>query len=134
VCVSTSTDESRSTQFSKSLRRGKLGDSLGAFRHGVLGEFTRQDETDRGLDFAGGHRRLLVVSGEARGFGGDLLEDVVDERVHDGHRLGGDTGVRVDLLEHLVDVDLVGFRLGLAATLLGARWLLLRRLLTGHCD
>ena len=35
---------------------------------------------------------------------GDLLEDVVDERVHDGHRLGGDTGVRVHLLEHLVDV------------------------------
>ena len=99
----------------------------------MLGEFTRQDEADRGLDFAGRHRRLLVVSREAGGFGGDLLEDVVDERVHDGHRLGGDTGVRVDLLEHLVDVDLVGFRLGLAATLLGARRLLLSRLLTGHC-
>ena len=99
----------------------------------MLGEFTRQDEADRGLDFPGGDGRLLVVSREAGGFGGDLFEDVVDERVHDGHRLGGDTGVRVDLLEHLVDVDLVGFRLGLAATLLGARRLLLSRLLTGHC-
>ena len=130
----TSTDKKSFDSRFKNLRRGKLGDSLGAFRHGVLGEFTRQDETDRGLDFAGSHRRLLVVSGEARGFGGDLFKDVVDERVHDGHRLGGDTGVRVDLLEHLVDVDLVGFSLGLAATLLGARRLLLSRLLTGHCD
>ena len=118
---------------SEDLRRGELGDSLGAFGDGVLGEFTRQDETDRGLDFAGRDRRLLVVSGEARGFGGDLFKNVVDERVHDGHRLGGDTGVRVDLLEHLVDVDLVGFRLGLAATLLGAGRLLLRGLLSCHC-
>ena len=116
------------------LRGGELGDRLGTFGDGVLGELTRQDEADRGLDFAGGDRRLLVVSRELGGFGGDLFEDVVDEGVHDGHRLGGDTGVRVDLLEHLVDVDLVGFSLGLAATLLGARRLLLRRLLTGHCD
>ena len=36
----------------------------------------------------------------------------VDERVHDGHGLGGDTGVGVHLLEHLVDVDLVGLSLG----------------------
>ena len=37
-----------------------------------------------------------------------------DERVHDGHALGGDAGVGVHLLEHLVDVDLVRLRLGLA--------------------
>jgi len=98
----------------------------------VLGELTRQDEADRGLDFAGGDRRLLVVSRELGGFGGDLFEDVVDEGVHDGHRLGGDTGVRVHLLQDLVDVDLVGFRLGLAANLLGAGRLLLSGLL-GHC-
>lgn len=29
----------------------------------------------------------------------DALEDVVDERVQDGHRLVGDTSIRVDLLE-----------------------------------
>ena len=27
------------------------------------------------------------------------------EGVHDGHGLGGDTGVRVNLFQHLVDVD-----------------------------
>ena len=114
------------------LRGGELGDRLGTFGDGVLGELTRQDEADRGLDFAGGDRRLLVVSRELGGFGGDLFEDVVDEGVHDGHRLGGDTGVRVHLLQDLVDVDLVGFRLGLAANLLGAGRLLLRGLLR-HC-
>ena len=111
------------------LRGGELGDRLGTFGDGVLGELTRQDEADRGLDFAGGDRRLLVVSRELGGFGGDLFEDVVDEGVHDGHRLGGDTGVRVHLLQDLVDVDLVGFRLGLAADLLGAGRLLLSGLL-----
>ena len=34
----------------------------------------------------------------------DPLEDVVDERVEDEHGLVGDTSVRVDLLEDLVDV------------------------------
>ena len=100
----------------------------------MLGEFTREDEADRGLDFAGRHRRLLVVSRELGGFSRDLLEDVVDERVHDGHSLGGDAGVRVHLLEDLVDVDLVGLGLGLAADLLGAGRLLLSGLLTGHCS
>ena len=31
--------------------------------------------------------------------------------LHDGHGLGRDTGVGVHLLEHLVDVDLVGLSL-----------------------
>ena len=31
----------------------------------------------------------------------DPLEQVVDERVHDGHRLGGNSSVRVNLLQHL---------------------------------
>ena len=39
----------------------------------------------------------------------DAFEEVVDERVHDAHSLGGDTSVGVDLLQYLVDVDSVGF-------------------------
>jgi hypothetical protein len=35
----------------------------------------------------------------------------VNEGVHDGHGLGGDTGIRVHLFEDLVDVDLVGLGL-----------------------
>ena len=43
--------------------------------------------------------------GKAGSFGGDAFEDVVDERVHDAHGFAGDTSVRVNLLQHLVDVD-----------------------------
>ncbi len=86
------------------LRGGELGDGLGSLGHGVLGELSGEDEPDGGLDLAGGHGGLLAVAGELGGLGGDLLEDVVDEGVHDGHGLGADAGVGVDLLQHLVDV------------------------------
>jgi len=71
----------------------------------VLGQFTGQEQTDSGLDLSGGDGGALVVVGQSGGLGGDALEDVIDERVHDGHGLGGDAGVGVDLLEDLVDVD-----------------------------
>jgi len=80
----------------------------------VLGELAGEDQSHRGLDLAGGHRGLLVVARQLGRLRRDLLEDVVDEGVHDGHALGGDAGVGVHLLEHLVDVDLVGLGLGLA--------------------
>jgi hypothetical protein len=74
----------------------------------VLGELAGEDEAHRGLDLAGGDGGLLVVARELGGLAGELLEDVVDERVHDGHGLGGNADVRVHLLQHLEDVDLVG--------------------------
>jgi hypothetical protein len=86
----------------------------------VLGELPGEDKADGGLDLAGGDSGLLVVAGELGGLAGELLEDVVDEGVHDGHGLGGDADVRVHLLEHLEDVDLVGLDalLGLLLALL----------------
>lgn len=48
---------------------------------------------------------LSVVSNELGGLKGDLLEDIVDERVHDAHGSLGDSGLGVDLLEDSVDVD-----------------------------
>ena len=91
------------------LGRSVLGDSLGALRDGVLGQFTREEEADSSLDLPGGDGRPLVVVGKAGSFGSNAFEDVIHEGVHDGHSLGGDTSVGVDLLEHLVDVDAVGF-------------------------
>ena len=88
---------------------GVLGDGLGALRDGVLGQFTGEEEPDSSLDFPGGDGGPLVVVGKTGGLGGDALEDVIDERVHDGHSLGADASVGVDLLEDLVDVDRVRF-------------------------
>jgi hypothetical protein len=97
---------------------GVLGDGLGALGHGVLGELAREEEAHGGLDLAGGDGALLVVAGEPGGLTGETLKEVVDEGVHDGHGLGGDTGVRVHLLEHLVDVGGVGLlALGAAGAL-----------------
>ena len=41
---------------------------------------------------------LLVVADETRRLGGDLLEDIVDERVHAAHRLFAGTGPAAHLL------------------------------------
>ena len=71
----------------------------------MLGELSWEEESDSGLDLSGGESVLLVVSHKSAGFGGDLLEDVVDEGVHDGHGSLGDSGLWVHLLEDSVDVD-----------------------------
>ena len=91
------------------LAAGVLRHSLGSFTYGVFSQFTGQKQPDGGLDLARADGRLLVVMGKAGSFGGDALEDVVDERVHDAHGFAGDTSVRVNLLQHLVDVDSIAF-------------------------
>ena len=90
---------------SASCSGAELGDGLGALGDGVLGELTWEEEADGSLDLAGGEGVLLVVADEAGRLGGDLLEDVVDEGVHDAHGLLGDAGLWVHLLEDSVDVD-----------------------------
>ena len=101
----------------------ELGDSLGALSDGVLGELTGKEESDGSLDLAGGEGVLLVVADESGGLGGDLLEDVVDERVHDAHGSLGDTGLGVDLLEDSVDVDGEGLGSSALGGFLGLRGL-----------
>ncbi len=75
----------------------------------MLGEFTGENESDGGLNFAGGEGLCAAVGGELGSLGGDALEEVVDEGVHDAHSLGGNTGIGVNLLEDFVDVDGIGF-------------------------
>jgi len=41
--------------------RRVFGDGLGAFGDGVLGKFTGEDKSDRGLNLTGGDGGLLVV-------------------------------------------------------------------------
>ena len=75
----------------------------------MLGQLTGQEQTNGGLDLAAGDGGTLVVVSQAGSLGGDSLEDVVDEAVHDGHGFARDTSVRVHLFQNLVDVDSVGF-------------------------
>ncbi|XP_016830969.1 uncharacterized protein LOC100773314 isoform X1 [Cricetulus griseus] len=87
----------------RSLGAGVLGDGLGALGHRVLGQLPGQQQTHGRLDLPGRDGRALVVMRQARSLARDALEDVVDERVHDAHGLGGDAGVGVNL--HLVHVS-----------------------------
>ena len=74
----------------------------------MLGQLSGQEEPHRGLDLPGGDGRPLVVVGQTGSLSGDPGEDVVDKGVHDAHGLRRDTGVGVNLLQDLVDVDGVG--------------------------
>src|SRR6185437_12641517 len=87
------------------LGAGVLGDGLGAFADGVLGELTRQEEPDGSLHLSAGDRGALVVVSQTRSFSGDALEDVVDKAVHDAHGLAGDARIGMHLLQHFVDVN-----------------------------
>ena len=71
----------------------------------MLGELSWEDKLDSGLHFFAGEGVFLIISHELGGLGSDLLEDVVDEGVHDGHGSLGDTGLWVNLLQDSVDVD-----------------------------
>ena len=87
-------------------------------RHSVLGELSWEVEAHSCLDLPAGDGVLLVVVSKTGSLSCDSLEDVIDEGVHDAHGLGGDTSVRVNLLEHLVDVDRVALFARLSAGLL----------------
>ena len=49
------------SQVKNLLGAGVFGDGLGALRHGVLGELTREEEPDSGLDLLGADGGPLVV-------------------------------------------------------------------------
>ncbi len=84
----------------------------------MLRELSRQMKPHSSLDFPAGDGVLLVVVSQSRCLGSNTLKDVVDKRVHDAHGFGGDTSVRVDLLEDFVDVDRVALLARLSSLLL----------------
>ena len=53
----------------------RTGHGLRALGDGVLGKFTREDESDGSLDLAGRDGGLLGVGGEAGSFLSDALEN-----------------------------------------------------------
>ena len=73
---------------------------------------------------------------QARCLACDALENVVDERVHDSHGLGRNTGVRMDLLQHFVHVHGVALLVAalalLAVLLLGLGHSFFRPLFRGR--
>ena len=79
-----------------------FGHSLGALRDSMLGQLTRQEETDSSLDLMTADGRLLVVLSKASRLSSNLLRDVGHERVHDVHGLAGDASLWVHMLQDLL--------------------------------
>ena len=75
----------------------------------MFGQFTGQNKSDSTLDLARADGGLLAVLCQARGFGGDALKHVVDERVHDSHGFAGHSSVGVNLFQHFVDEPCISF-------------------------
>ena len=51
----------------------------------MSGKFSGKDQLDSGLDFSGRKSSSLVESDQLGSLGGDSVEGVVDEGVHDVH-------------------------------------------------
>ncbi|MCD7458806.1 hypothetical protein HAX54_039272 [Datura stramonium] len=66
-----------------------------------MGQFTGEDNPD-GLNL-GNDGGLLVTYLASLGFMSKLLEDVIDEAVHDTHSFSRDPYVWMNLLQHLED-------------------------------
>ena len=74
-----------------------LGHGLGALGHSVLGQLPRQQQTHGRLDLPGRQCGSARVLGQPGGLTGQPLKQIVHERVHDAHGLGGDADVGVHL-------------------------------------
>ena len=83
------------------LGAGVLGDGLRSLRDGMLGQLSREEETDSSLDFPGGDGGPLVVVGQTASLGSNPLEQIVHEGVHDTHGLGRNASIWMNLLQHL---------------------------------
>ena len=75
----------------------------------MLGQLSRQKKTDSCLDLSAGDGRPSVVVSQTGSFSSDALKNIIHKAVHDIHGFAGNSSIRVDLLQDLVDVDRVGF-------------------------
>ena len=64
----------------------------------MLGKLARKNEADCSLDLSGGDSRLLVVTSQRGSLHSNLLKDVSNERIQNGHSFGGNACVGVHLL------------------------------------
>ena len=86
-----------------------LCDCLCSFWDGMLGKFTWKEESYSSLYLSAWEGVLLVVSDKLWWFEGDLLEDIIDEWVHNVHRPLRDSSFWVNLLENSVDINWESF-------------------------
>ena len=75
----------------------------------MLGQFTWENQADRGLNFSASNCGSLVHAAELRCFVGDLVEGISHEVVHDRNALLGNAGIWMNLLQYFINVNVVRF-------------------------
>ena len=75
----------------------------------MLRQFSREQKSDRSLDFARRNRSSLVLMSKSRRFASDSLEDVVDKGVHDAHCSAWNSNIGMNLLQNSVDETTITF-------------------------
>lgn len=71
----------------------------------VFGELAGKEQADGGLHFPRRDRWPLVVVSQTGRLGRDTFENIVDKGIHYRHSLTRDSSVRVNLLQHFVNVN-----------------------------
>eukprot|EP00411_Alexandrium_monilatum_P123044 CAMPEP_0175653890 /NCGR_PEP_ID=MMETSP0097-20121207/11118_1 /TAXON_ID=311494 /ORGANISM="Alexandrium monilatum, Strain CCMP3105" /LENGTH=140 /DNA_ID=CAMNT_0016959929 /DNA_START=63 /DNA_END=482 /DNA_ORIENTATION=+ len=88
-----------------------LGDRLRPLGNRMLGELPGKHEPHSGLHLSAREGPPLHGAQQSRRLGCHAVKYIVHEAVHDVHPALANATLRVDLLQHLVDVDGVGLRL-----------------------
>ena len=81
-------------------------DRFGRLSLGVLGQLAGQHQFASTLDGSRVHRRLFVVFHDVARFDGNAIERIMDESVHDVHCPLRHSNIRMDLLQHLENVQI----------------------------
>ncbi len=84
-------------QISRNSSTGKFGDGFGPLWDRMLGKLTGQCQTHCRLNLTRRDCWFLVVAGQTRSFLRQLLEDIVNEGVHDPHSLGRNSSIWMHL-------------------------------------
>ncbi len=84
-------------QISSNSSTGEFGDGFGPLWDRMLGKLTGQCQTHSCLNLTRRDCWFLVVAGQTRSFLGQLLEDIVNERVHDTHSLRRNSSIWMHL-------------------------------------
>ena len=84
-------------------------DRFGGLSLCVLGQLAGQHQLAGALDGPRVHRRFFVIFHDIPGLNGNAIERIVDEAIHHVHGPFRHSDVRMDLLQHLENVQVERF-------------------------
>ena len=90
----------------------ELRHCLRSLRNRMLGQFSRENQTNSSLNLSSPHSALVVHTSQMTSLCHDSLENVRNKRVHHSHSLLRNSTLRMHLLQNLVNIGSIGIDLG----------------------